>query len=71
MNGIIFFENGTVVPFGQLQSISKIVKAAQELLPELVKQERDQLLATITQAELKTVVERLSREEINDDSSNV
>lgn len=60
MNGIIFFEDGTVVPFGQITSVQKIAKAVQQLLPDLLKQERDKLLRTITKDELKHIAEYIA-----------
>lgn len=60
MNGIIFFEDGTVAQFGKLVSVQRIVMAIQETVPQLIQQERNQLLATITQDELKLVVDKLA-----------
>lgn len=63
MSGIIFFEDGTVVPFGQLTSVKKIMASAAVQLAGLAAQEREQLLNTVTKEELKLLVERLSTED--------
>lgn len=63
MNGIIFFEDGTTRPFGQLRTVMNIVRTAQTLLPQLVQDERDQFLDTISKEELKKIVERLQATE--------
>lgn len=61
MTGIIFFEDGTVVPFGTLTTVQHIAKAAQRVLPQLIQNERDQLLATVTKDELRAIAERLTK----------
>ncbi len=69
MSGIIFFEDGTVAQFGQISTVRRIVAAAQDLLPQLLQQERDQFLETVNKAELRQIAERLAK--TNDNNSNV
>ncbi len=61
MNGIIFFEDGTVTPFGTLTTVQHIAKSAQRVLPQLIQNERDQILATVTKEELRSIAERLTK----------
>lgn len=62
MNGLIFFEDGTLVPFGTLTSVKKILQTANEVLPALYQQERDKMLNTISKEEMKQIAERLNNE---------
>jgi hypothetical protein len=71
MNGIIFFEDGTVRHFGQLGSVRKIIQAAQELLPRLLQQEREQFMESLNEEELRTVIDRYAVIKANDDNSNL
>lgn len=61
-SGIIFFENGDTQIFGQLVTVRGIAQAINTILPDLLAQERDQLLSTITQDELKQIIDKLSNE---------
>lgn len=70
MNGLIFFEDGTVVSFGQITSVRKIAKTAEELISKLLQQEREALLSTVSRDELRSVVERLSQEENKQDGDD-
>ncbi len=67
MNGLLFFEDGTVVPFGTISSVTKIVQAANNLFPDLIAQERSNLLKSISKEELKQIVQRLSEDKSSDD----
>lgn len=62
MNGLIFFEDGTVIPFGELQTVRRIAQTAQRVISELASQERAQLLATVSTDELKVIAQRLATE---------
>lgn len=70
MNGLIFFEDGTVVPFGQITSVRKIAQTANEVINNLLKREREALLRTVSKEELRSIVDRLSSEE-NEHNSNI
>jgi len=58
--GIIIFEDGSVMPIGTLTSVRKMIATMQRIIQELEQQERQQLLSTITDDELKELVDRLS-----------
>lgn len=58
MNGIIFWENGEVQILGQLNTVRAIALKVQEIIPSLVQQERDMVLDTMTEAEIRHAVER-------------
>jgi hypothetical protein len=60
MNGIIFFEDGQVQIFGTLVTVKNISRAINETLPQLVQQERKQLLNSITDDEFKYLVDQHS-----------
>ena len=61
MSGIIVLEDGTIEVFGQLRTARFIAEALQKVIPELLQQERSQLLETVTQDELKGIIERLQK----------
>lgn len=63
MNGIIFFENGQVAIFGQLTTVQRIADAAQTTLSQLLQQERDRVLRTVSKDELKYITERIATED--------
>lgn len=70
MNGIIFFEDGTAVPFGQITSVRNIAKTANTVINNLLQQEREALLSTVSRDELRSIVERLSQAENKQDGDN-
>jgi hypothetical protein len=58
MNGIIFFEDGQMQIFGTLSTVKNIARAVNEILPQLVQQERQQMLNSITDDEFKYLVDQ-------------
>lgn len=62
-SGIIFFEDGDVQQFGRITSAAKLVESIQRVISDLVEQERTQLLASITDDELKRIVELKNKPE--------
>jgi hypothetical protein len=62
MNGLIFFEDGTVQQFGELTSVQRIAVTANRVINDLLMQERQKLLKSITKDELKQVVEDMQKE---------
>lgn len=56
-SGIIIFEDGDVQQFGRITSATKLVESVQKVISDLVQQERKQLLESITDDELKYIVE--------------
>lgn len=67
MAGIIFFEDGSVEMFGQIATARKIIVAINKTVPELIKQEREQIFATITDDELKRIVDTRAKKVNMDD----
>jgi hypothetical protein len=61
LNGIIFFEDGTVQMIGQLVTVRMIAMKVQEVIPKLVQQERDAIIDTMNEAELRRAVDTLSK----------
>lgn len=61
MNGIIFFEDGTVRVIGQLNSVRMIALKVQEVIPSLVQQERDAIIDTMNEEEVRRAVERYGK----------
>lgn len=60
-SGIIFFEDGDVQQFGQITSLIKLAESAQRTLNDALAQERQQLLESITEEELKQIVEQKNK----------
>jgi fatty acid-binding protein DegV len=56
-SGIILFEDGEVQQFGTISTARKMIASAQQIFEDLMKQERAQLLKTITEDELKNIVD--------------
>lgn len=69
MNGIIFFEDGTVQMIGQLATVRNIALKIQEIIPNLVQQERDSIINSLNEEEIRRAVDSLSRRtrNINDE----
>lgn len=57
MNGIIFYEDGTVQLLGTITTMKIIAQAAPKVIADLVRQERQQVLASITDDELKHLID--------------
>ena len=57
LNGIIFFEDGTVQMIGQLNTVRMIALKVQQVIPNLVQQERDAVFDSITDAELRRLID--------------
>lgn len=55
--GLIILENGSAHVFGNLTTVRHIKAAIEEILPKLLKQERDYLLNSITSDELKQLID--------------
>lgn len=70
MNGIIFFEDGSVQIIGQLNSVRLIAMKAQEVIPMLVQQERDAILNSMTEEEIRRAVERYGQLQKQKDMSD-
>jgi hypothetical protein len=68
MNGIIFFEDGQVQIFGTLSTVKNIARAINETLPQLVKQERQQMLNSITDDEFRYLVDQHTTQKTEDDT---
>lgn len=60
INGIIFLENGDVQIIGTLNTVRGIADAINKTIPTLIAQERKQLLASVTDDELKQIIEMKS-----------
>lgn len=69
--GMIIFEDGTVIPFGQIRTARLMINAAQSIFSELAKQERDLLLESITPDELRKLVQYHAMRKIDDNDSNI
>lgn len=61
MNGIIFFEDGTVKMIGTLNSVRLIALKVQEVIPNLIQQERDAIVDTMSEEEIRRAVDMLSK----------
>lgn len=67
MNGIIFFEDGTTQIIGQLTTVRNIAVKVQEIIPKLVQQERDMIIESMSQEEIRRAVDLLAkRKELSD-----
>ena len=58
ISGILILESGEVQIIGELKTMRGIVQAINSTVIELIATERKQLLATITEDELKTLIEK-------------
>lgn len=67
MNGIIFFEDGTVRVFGQLTTVKMIALKVQEVIPELVQQERNAVIESLTNEEIRRAVDSRVRNNRDDE----
>jgi len=56
-NGIMVFEDGVIVPFGTIITARRMITALQSVIQQLEQQERQQLLSSITDDELKQLVD--------------
>lgn len=70
MNGIIFFEDGTVKMIGQLNSVRLIAMKVQEVIPQLIQQERDAIIDTMNEKELRRAVDRYGQQQKQKDMSD-
>ncbi len=61
-SGLIFFEDGEVQQFGDISNPHRMIQTAQETFKDLVKQQRAQLLQSITEDDMKSVIERIAKE---------
>lgn len=61
MNGIIFFEDGTVHVIGTLSTVRMIALKVQEIMPKLIQQERDAVLDTMSEQEVRRVVDMYAK----------
>jgi len=58
ISGILILESGEVQIIGELKTMRGIVQAINSTVIELIATERKQLLDTITEDELKTLIEK-------------
>ena len=63
MNGIIFWENGEVQVIGALATVRLIAMKVQEVIPQLVQQERDAILQSLSDVEMRSINDRLQHEQ--------
>lgn len=66
-SGIILFEDGEVQQFGSIVSIAKMVATAQETFESLAQQQRKQLLESVTEVEMKQIIDRVATKKQNDE----
>lgn len=67
MNGIIFFEDGTVQIIGQLTTVRNIALKVQEIIPDLVQQERNAIIDTMNEVEIRRAVDTMKIRQIKVD----
>lgn len=70
MNGIIFWENGDVQMIGQLTTVRLIAMKVQQVIPDLVQQERNAILDTMTEQETRRAVELYGQKQKEKDMSD-
>lgn len=65
MNGIIFFEDGTVRMIGTLNTVRMIALKVQEVIPDLIQQERDAIINTMNEQEMRRAVDMYAKKGTN------
>lgn len=70
MNGIIFWENGEVQMIGQLTTVRLIALKVQQVIPDLVQQERNAVLDTMSEQEIRRAVELFGNKQKEKDMSD-
>lgn len=67
MNGIIFFEDGTVRIIGKLNTVRGIALAIQNTMPDLIAQEKEQVIDSLSEKEIKAIIDRYAQKQMDDE----